>query len=90
MSYQRDRTIYKHLSGYIEGGYTGYNGPPKWLSPNKLKKTYPIAQIISSARRFEADGEIENGRQLREIAAARIKWNSRWYKSLQRRPDVYS
>jgi len=85
MSYQRDRTIYKHLSGYIEGGYTGYNGPPKWLSPNKLKKTYPIAQIIAAARRFEADGEIENGMNLRKLAAKRVRITSKWYRTLQRR-----
>ena len=65
--------------------HTGYMGPPKWERPCKPQKSYPIAQIIAAARRFEADGDIENGYNLRKLAAKRVKTTSRWYRTLQRR-----
>ena len=65
--------------------HMGYMGPPKWEPPFKSKKSYPIAQIIAAARRFEADGELENGMNLRKLAAKRVKTTSKWYRTLQRR-----
>lgn len=66
-------------------GYRGYMGPPKWEPPCAVKKSYPIATLIAAARRFEVDGDLENGMNLRKLAAKRVRATSKWYRTLQRR-----